>query len=99
MHHVTSEPPLDCAEVVRSLWDYVDGRAQPATVEAIEDHLALCAGCRAFAEFERRFVASLADLRGRHSDPARLRDDVLRVLRNAGMENGRSSTSTPEDGG
>lgn len=88
---MTTEPPLDCAEVVRSLWEYLDDRVEPASVTRIEDHLARCEGCRAYAEFERRLMGELVSLRRSHSDPARLRNDVLSVLRAAGMGNGADS--------
>lgn len=79
------QPPPECAQVVRLLWEYLDGRVEPESVAAIEEHLQECDGCRAFAAFEKRIMTTLSGLRGRHSDPARLRADVLRVLRDAGM--------------
>ena len=79
------ERPLDCAEVVRSLWEYLDGRASADHVGAIDEHLALCEGCRAHFEFERRLVQTITELRRQHSDPSRLRAEVLAVLRAAGM--------------
>jgi len=71
--------------VVRSLWEYIDGRVEPDALEGIEEHLARCEGCRAHAVFEERLVRTLAGLRSQHSDPERLRDDVLKVLRAAGL--------------
>jgi len=79
------QPPPECAQVVRQLWEYLDGRVDPESVAAIEEHLAECEGCRAFAAFEKRIVTTLSSLRGRHSDAGRLREDVLKVLREAGM--------------
>lgn len=81
-----SERPLDCSEVVRSLWEYLDRRASTDLVEAIDHHLALCEGCRAHFEFEERLVKTISELRMEHSDPERLRAEVLAVLRAAGME-------------
>jgi anti-sigma factor (TIGR02949 family) len=80
------ETSLDCLEVVRSLWEYLDRRAGPDLVEAIDQHLALCEGCRAHFEFEARLVNAISELRREHSDPARLRDEVLKVLRAAGLD-------------
>lgn len=89
------QPPPECAQVVRQLWEYLDGRVGPESVAAIEEHLAECDGCRAFAAFERRIMKTLSGLRGRHSDVGRLRADVLKVLREAGM--GRNDESDPGD--
>ena len=79
------DPQLDCAEVVRSLWEYLDQRASAELYAAIDEHLARCEACRAHFDFEERLVRALAELRGRHSDPVRLREDVLKVLRAAGL--------------
>jgi len=78
-------PPPECREVVVSLWEYLDGRLEPESVASIETHLALCEGCRALADFEKRLVRTLSGLRGQHTDPVRLRQDVLAVLRDAGL--------------
>jgi anti-sigma factor (TIGR02949 family) len=81
----TSETPLDCSEVVRSLWEYLDRRAGTDLVAEIDRHLALCDGCRAHFAFEERLIKTISGLRKEHSDPQRLRDEVLRVLRAAGL--------------
>ena len=85
MDSSTPETPLDCSEVVRSLWEYLDGRAGTELVEGIDRHLALCEGCRAHFEFEERLVKTISGLRKEHSDPARLREEVLKLLRAAGL--------------
>jgi anti-sigma factor (TIGR02949 family) len=90
MDGLKPDAPLDCAEVVRNLWEYLDRRANPELVDAIDEHLARCVGCQAHFEFERRLVTNLAALRGRHSDPARLRNEVLEVLREAGVDESKS---------
>jgi anti-sigma factor (TIGR02949 family) len=81
----TPETPLACSEVVRALWEYLDGRAGTDLVQCIDLHLALCDGCRAHFEFEERLIASISELRKEHADPARLRAEVLRTLRAAGL--------------
>ncbi len=75
----------DCASVVRDLWEYLDGRATTANVEEIKAHLAWCDGCRAHFAFEERLVKTLGQLRREHSDPVRLRAEVLGVLQAAGL--------------
>ena len=91
MESSTPDARLDCAAVVRALWEYLDGRASPELIGDIDEHLARCEGCRAHFEFEERLVETIAGLRRQHSDPVRLRQQVLAVLRAAGM--GRSDAS------
>jgi len=85
MEDVTRTWFPECVEVVRQLWEYLDGRARPESVASIEDHMAQCRGCRAIAEAETELLRSLSKLRGQHSDPQRLREDVLKVLEAAGL--------------
>ena len=80
---MTPDNGLDCAEVVRALWEYLDGRADDDLVAGIDAHLAWCQGCRAHYAFEEQLVNTLAGLRREHSDPERLRAAVLEVLRAA----------------
>jgi len=77
---------LDCATVVRSLWEYLDGRASAELVGDINEHLDRCEGCRTHFAFEERLVKTISALRKEHSDPARLREAVLKALRDAGMD-------------
>lgn len=83
---MTLGPLVNCDEVVRALWEYIDGRMERDSLGRIEDHLARCEGCRAHAAFEERLVRTLAGLRKQHSDPERLREHVLKVLRDAGLK-------------
>ncbi len=85
MESSTPDTRLDCATVVRALWEYLDGRASPELVGDIDEHLARCEGCRAHFKFEERLVETIAGLRRQHSDPVRLRQLVLGVLRAVGM--------------
>jgi anti-sigma factor (TIGR02949 family) len=85
MDSSSPDPRLDCAAVVRSLWEYLDGRASAELVGGIDEHLDRCEGCRAHFAFEERLVKTIAALRKEHSDPARLREAVLAALRDAGL--------------
>jgi len=82
---LTPNARLDCAEVVRALWEYLDNRASVEHRSAIDEHLARCDGCRAHFDFEERLVNQLAALRKQHSDPDQLRERVLEALRAAGL--------------
>ena len=83
----------DCATVVRELWEYLDGRASSADAAEIKAHLEWCEGCRAHFAFEDRLVKTIARLRRQHSDPVRLRAEVLGVLQAAGLGRAEGSTT------
>jgi len=91
MDSSSPEPRLDCATVVRALWEYLDARASAELIDDIDEHLALCEGCRTHFTFEKRLVTTIAGLRKQHSDPMRLRTEVLGVLRAAGLGSGGES--------
>ena len=40
MESSTPDTRLDCAAVVRALWEYLDGRASPELIGDIDEHLA-----------------------------------------------------------
>ena len=82
---VAAPEALDCEAVVRALWAYLDGEMSDPDTRALEHHLARCESCRAHADFEARLVEELVRLRRTHSDPERLRAQVVSALREAGM--------------
>jgi anti-sigma factor (TIGR02949 family) len=45
--------PTGCREAVERLWDYLDGRLDVGTHEAMEAHLAFCRRCCGELEFAR----------------------------------------------
>jgi mycothiol system anti-sigma-R factor len=66
---------ISCSEALKRLWEYLDATVDPATREAIEEHLARCRRCCGeleFAEELRRFLA--------RSGREQLPDDVRRRL-------------------
>lgn len=76
---------LDCDAVMRQLWDYCDGELTPERMEAIRAHLAVCKRCYPQYEFERDFLALLEREKRAHSDPARLRERLMRALEAEGL--------------
>ena len=82
----------DCAEVVRALWDYLDGELAEPQLTTIDEHLRRCDGCRAHFDFERRLLAEIRALRQRLHDPATLRTSILDAI------NGAGTTLPPTDG-
>ena len=81
MNDMTEIPMIDCQSVMRQLWDFLDGELTPCRVEAIEEHLKMCARCYPQYEFERTFLDQVGRLRREHSDPARLREQLLQSLK------------------
>jgi anti-sigma factor (TIGR02949 family) len=77
--------PPDCESVVRALWDHLDGETDPETTRSIDEHLASCEGCRSHADFERDVVERISALRREHSNPDRLKSEVLAALQDAGL--------------
>jgi hypothetical protein len=73
-------PPLECREVLASVWDCRDGRCSPALAQRVDAHLTACVPCRRQREFQHRFFASLAELRERSPAPARVHDRVRKAL-------------------
>src|SRR3979490_250582 len=51
-----------CAGMEDKLVEYLDGRAKPAGRRAVEEHLAVCSGCRHRAEDFRALWGALDDL-------------------------------------
>lgn len=73
---MTKSPP-NCAEVVRELWDFLDGEGDPLLWEGLREHLASCTGCHAHVEFCRGFLARVQAI---PVDPAKVESMRVRVL-------------------
>ncbi|MBA3260146.1 MAG: zf-HC2 domain-containing protein [Gemmatimonadales bacterium] len=72
--------PMDCAEVERRLWEYLDGALSPKEAKAVRAHVARCGGCGPACRCCRSFLILVARaLRGQPVAPEILRGR-LRVL-------------------
>lgn len=78
-------PMLDCASVMRKLWDYLDAELTAQGLDEIRVHLEMCQRCYPQYEFERSFLAAIVARRRAHSDPGKLRTNLLEVLRARGL--------------
>jgi anti-sigma factor RsiW len=58
---------LTCAEIVKLVNDYVDGRLDPETLARFEEHVSICPPCLAY----------LAQIRETRAQLARLADEEL----------------------
>jgi anti-sigma factor (TIGR02949 family) len=76
---------LDCAAVMRQLWDYLDGELDAEREGALRMHLSMCERCTGQAEFARLFLRAVKTARtqAEPSQPLRLR--VANALVEAGM--------------
>lgn len=81
---MTNQPPLQCVDVVRQLWDYLDGEGDPATWEAIKAHLATCTGCQSHVDFCRGFLAQVAAVPVDPEAVAAMRARIERALGTTG---------------
>ncbi len=50
---------MDCAEVERRLWEYLDGALSPKEADAIRSHLDGCGGCGPTCRCCREFLRLL----------------------------------------
>ncbi len=71
---------LQCKDIVDLLEAYLDGGLDPATTQALTDHLADCPDCTAFLNTYRRTVDTTRELREEEL-PAPLRERLLAFLR------------------
>ncbi len=80
-----SAPMLDCASVMRHLWDYLDAELTPQRLDEIRAHVEMCQRCYPQYEFERSFLDAIAARRRTHPDPGQLRAKLLEALQARGL--------------
>lgn len=72
---------LDCEEVLRAVWSYLDGEVEETRFLEIEAHLEECAGCGPRYEFQRRLITVIhTRAREGHAVPESLRQRLFRLL-------------------
>lgn len=76
---------LNCDDVMRQLWDYLDGELTAERMEAVKAHLAVCHRCFPQYDFERQYLQLVAGLRREHPDVHGLRSELLASLTRAGF--------------
>ncbi|HKO14959.1 MAG TPA: zf-HC2 domain-containing protein [Gemmatimonadaceae bacterium] len=85
----TESQPLSCQEVVRKLWDYLDGRLDRDESIRMRDHMAACLCCFRYRRFQQRLAECMGALR--RQTPAAggsdaVRGRILLALLSAGWE-------------
>lgn len=61
---------LSCDEVLRVIFDYLDGELEKTDQTLVEAHLERCRSCFSRAEFERLLKARMSELRRERVSPA-----------------------------
>lgn len=79
-------PMITCDEVMRQLWDFLDGELTPDRMLAIEAHLATCERCLPHVQFERAFLDAVARVMRQNPVPAHgMAHRVREALRGEGF--------------
>jgi mycothiol system anti-sigma-R factor len=73
-----------CADVVRHLWDYLDDQLTPDGAERLRSHMASCATCRGYSDYQSCFLEAVAKLRAQHDAPGSLRAKLAEGLKSEG---------------
>lgn len=76
---------MDCDQVYRQLWDYLDGELTDEKMTEVRAHLKACRGCFPQFDFEKEFLEAIAKCKVEHTAPEELRRKVMAKLKTAGM--------------
>jgi len=71
--------PMDCEQVLRLLFEYLDGEVSEEQQRHIHHHLGLCRSCFSRAEFEKRLRLHLDPL-GKEVVPTELEQRVRAII-------------------
>ena len=74
-----------CENVVRQLWQYLDGAVDESERERIIAHLEMCTMCASHFEFAQAFLDAVAKARSVAAPDERLRGKVLAALASEGF--------------
>ncbi|PYP77078.1 MAG: hypothetical protein DMD35_16245 [Gemmatimonadetes bacterium] len=73
-----------CAEVLTHLWDYLDEQITPTSAERLAAHIATCATCRQYEEYQECFLRAMAGLKQELNAPRSLRERLATRLKGQG---------------
>ena len=77
---VATLDPISCEEVVRAVWDYLDGEIDTGTRDRIRDHLEICDHCLGQYNFEGAFLRTVSRALDDGADVASLRARIERAM-------------------
>ena len=73
-----------CAEVLHHLWDYLDEQITPTSAERLRAHIATCAQCRRYEEYQECFLRAMSSLKQELNAPHSLRERLAVRLKGQG---------------
>jgi len=73
-----------CAEVLTHLWDYLDEQITPTSAERLEAHIATCAQCKQYEEYQECFLRAMSSLKQELTAPSSLRERLAERLKGQG---------------
>ena len=76
--------PDDCLNVLRHVWDYLDGRLNAEAAEDLREHVRGCPRCSEYQLFQQSYFAAMERLRARTAAPWQVRAKVIATLARAG---------------
>lgn len=76
---------IECAEVIRAVWDYLDDEIDVVRKERIRHHLATCDHCRGQYTFEGAFLRAAGKLLDGDVETASLRTRIEQELQKHGF--------------
>lgn len=76
---------MDCKKAAEKLYDLLDGELTADVAKKLRQHVSDCPHCFTAADFEKRFLTALEQLKARGCCPDALRAKVTESLRAAGF--------------
>jgi mycothiol system anti-sigma-R factor len=77
---VATLDPISCEEVVRAVWDYLDGEIDIGAKERIREHLEICDHCLGQYTFEGTFLRTVSRVLDEAGTVASLRARIERAM-------------------
>lgn len=84
-HAPHEHAPIDCHAALEQLFDFLDGEIDDALEVRLRAHVAGCKHCFATADFERRFLEMVHQVRDEETCPRAVRERILATLRTEGL--------------
>lgn len=82
---MNAQDEMDCKKAADKLYDLLDGELTADVERKLREHVSGCPHCFTSADFEKRFLTALEQLKARGCCPDALRAKVTESLRSAGF--------------
>ncbi|MDX1579853.1 MAG: zf-HC2 domain-containing protein [Gemmatimonadota bacterium] len=77
---MSGERALSCEEAIARVYEYLDGELEPGWTERVREHIAMCAKCYPYFNFERVFLDHVRSRRLHPEHSARLERRIREAL-------------------